>query len=420
MPLRRTLPPAVLSALLALAAADAARAVNRQAFVTSVTGTGNLTSWPDAGPSVGLAAGDAICRSRATIAGLPNPNTYRAWLSSSTVDAYCRVQALSGTRAPGCVGGPPLPAGPWYLSDGTSAFSPGLDALTGPERVIYRPLFRDEFGTLISSASAATVWTGTDPTGVELSNRTCLDWTSPSATELGGYGSAVGSSQLWTFQTYGDCSVPRRLMCFEPGASDAPIVGWSLPGAITFVTSATGPGELGAWDEAGAQVGLAAGDAICRNLAAAARLPAPSSFVAWLSDAATDAIDRLANDGPFRRPDGFAIAFSRADLTDGVTTNSLHVTEQSTYLADGGFVWTGTGADGVGLGVDCSDWTDGTSGASGRYGLGSMARNANWTSSSTTPCQLERRLYCFANVITIFWDGFDLTEDASRWSTVVP
>ena len=57
---------------------------------------------------------------------------------------------------------------------------------------------------------------------------------------------------------------------------------------------------------------LAAGDAICRNLATTARLPAPESFVAWLSDAGTDAIDRLTTDGPFRRPDGFSIAFSRA------------------------------------------------------------------------------------------------------------
>ena len=35
-------------------------------------------------------------------------------------------------------------------------------------------------------------------------------------------------------------------------------------------------------------------------------------------------------------------------------------------------------------------------------------------------CDSARHLYCFSNVLTIFWDGFDLTEDASRWSSVFP
>ena len=65
-----------------------AEAVKRRTFVTSVSGTDDLGSWPDAGAATGLAAGNAICRARATAAALPNANTYRAWLSSDTTDTY--------------------------------------------------------------------------------------------------------------------------------------------------------------------------------------------------------------------------------------------------------------------------------------------------------------------------------------------
>ena len=90
------------------------------------------------------------------------------------------------------------------------------------------------------------------------------------------------------------------------------------------------------------------------------------------------------------------------------------------FLADAGFVWTGTDADGTAAAVNCNGWTVGTDAASGRIGLAAMARNGTWTSFGNYPCQLGRRLFCFANVVTIFWDGFDLTGDASRWTSVVP
>ena len=107
-----------------------AAAVKRRAFVTSVSGTGNLNSWPDAGGLFALAAGDAICRARATAAGLPNANTYRAWLSTATTDAYCHVQGRTGEKATGCSGSP-QPSGPWYRVDGTTALAANLEELTG-------------------------------------------------------------------------------------------------------------------------------------------------------------------------------------------------------------------------------------------------------------------------------------------------
>ena len=53
----------LLAGLLVLvSAASASSGVSRVVFVTSVTGTGDLGSWPDAGGNIGVSAGDAICQ----------------------------------------------------------------------------------------------------------------------------------------------------------------------------------------------------------------------------------------------------------------------------------------------------------------------------------------------------------------------
>ena len=69
------------------------------AFVTSVTGTADLGSWPEAGSAVGASAGDEICRTLATDAGLQNADTFIAWLSTSTDDAYCRLHGFTGKKS---------------------------------------------------------------------------------------------------------------------------------------------------------------------------------------------------------------------------------------------------------------------------------------------------------------------------------
>jgi len=43
-----------------------------------VSGTGDLSSWPDARGSTGIAAADEICRTRAAAAGLENSLAYIA------------------------------------------------------------------------------------------------------------------------------------------------------------------------------------------------------------------------------------------------------------------------------------------------------------------------------------------------------
>lgn len=72
------------------------------AFVTSVSGTGNLSSWADAGGHTGLDAADAICQARAAAGSLANPSRFKAWISTSTTAARDRITG----------------AGPWIRPSG--------------------------------------------------------------------------------------------------------------------------------------------------------------------------------------------------------------------------------------------------------------------------------------------------------------
>ena len=233
-------------------------AVTRRTFVTSVSGTGNIASWAGATGATGLDKGDSICRARATAAGLPNPTTYRVWLSTAATDAYCHVQGLTGQKATGCGGASQPGAGPWYIQNGITPFTPALAELTGPGKVIYRPVLLDETGFEPDYANGG-YWTGTTADGVLDISGSCLDWTSASVGELGGQGNSVSSAYTWTVGVSYYCDAPGHLLCFEPGTSQPFTLGW-LPAALAFVSSQTGQGDLGAWPQAGAATGIEAGD----------------------------------------------------------------------------------------------------------------------------------------------------------------
>lgn len=408
---------------LALAAADPSEAVRRRAFVTSMAGTGNLASWPDAGGQGGLAAGDAICRARAAAAGLPNADAYHVWLSTASTDAYCHVQGLTGKRSTNCNGGAPAAAGPWYRSCGFSLLpvAENLDALTD-DGVIYRPLLCDEFGQALDGEPPTRYWTGTRDDGTAHAS-TCASWVVAAADVFGRRGEVVTTARDWTSESSSGCHQPQRLLCLEPGASEATGQKWTAPGALVFLTSATGTGDLATWPQTAGETGLAAGDAICQNLAENANLPAPDSFVAWLSAGTVDAADRLTSDGPFRRIDGVTIAVSKADLLDGSNAGSIHQFETGTYFqnSDFGYAWTGSNGSGTASGEDCDGWTTASDVFDGRPGAVANTLDATWSSyGNAFDCSAATiRLYCFSNVVTLFWDGFE-SGDTGRWSGVTP
>lgn len=410
---RRTV---ALSFALSLLAVLPAEAVKRRAFVTSVSGNGNLNSWPDAGGAFALAAGDNICRARAAAASLPNAATYRAWLSTAATDAYCHVQGQTGKKATGC-SAPPQPAGPWYRVNGTAAFTGSLEELTGSEGVIYTSVRFNEFGVVVPGGER--YFTGTFSNGVA-APELCSSWVVGASDVSGRYGTVNSSAIHWTTTSNLTCDTPARLLCLEPGASESTPASWS-PSALAFVTSALGTGNLSSWPAAGGESGIQAGDTICRNLAAAAHLPAPESFIAWLSTTTIDAADRLLlSDIDYRRVDGFPIASSKSALLSSGARNSLHVHESGGYLHSIPAIHTGTDEAGSEAESHCLNWTSGSQNDEGWRGYASLDSNGYWTDHSAITCNQNGRIYCFSNVVTLFWDGFDLTEDLSRWSSSAP
>ena len=375
-------------------------------FVTSVGGAGNLGSWPDAGGETGTAAGDAICRARAAAAGLPRASTYRAWLSDATDDAYCRIHGFTGRKSQNC-GQPTLPAaaGPWLRTDGLP-FAGDITAMLEPHHVVLYPPAADELGRPVR----AWLWTGTAATGEAEPDRDCSGWTSSAA----GRGQAGGSRRTaaqWTSLAGPFCDVDTgRLICFEPGVGE-PLP--TLPGdaRIAFVSSATGPGELGSWPLAGGAQGVDAADAICRALADGAGLQQPSAFRGWVFDTSMPPYpwERFEHEGPFRRLDGAVVARRLSDLALHLPGTSINVTESGNYVT--GFAW-------FGIGPNCLDWTDATPFASGRMGSVTAADEA-WASTATSTCEIGwPRLYCFHDVPhpLYFSDGFE-SGDVSWWSS---
>lgn len=381
------------------------------AFVTSVSGTGDLHSWPEAGAATGAAAGDAICQARAATAGLPG--TFRAWLSDANDDAYCRIQGLSGKKAANC-GQNTLPSagGPWIRMDG-HPFAPALGTLaTG---VLYTAAAFYENGN--PAEQGAFYWAVTDTAGVlSWPYTACADWTAADPAQSTAGGSARGVDFTWTYIIAPQCSTTLHLLCLQAGGGPSLPAGLaSSPGAKkAFITSVTGAGDLSAWPDAGGASGVAAGDAVCAARAAAAGLS--GTFKAWLSDGVTGAIDRFSSNGPWVRVDGAAVAADKAGLASGTLLTNLVVTESGTYLVPLGSgqqqAWTGTLGNGTppAPGVrgspndpvvasfdqshDCFGWLTGLVIDTGLEGNTSNI-GPGWTQNGDWTCDSVLHLYCF-------------------------
>ncbi len=414
--------PLVFLALLALTATPAA-AVQRQAFVTSASGPGNLASWPDAGGQTGLAAGDAICRARAQTAGLPNAATYQAWLSTATVDAFCHVLGLTGTKVNNCnggAGGDP-PAGPWTRRDG-QPFGAKLADLTSATGVrVFQPLLYDETGAEVAFVNALA-WTGTNPEGRFFSS-SCQNWTSSSNATYGNSGTAGGVGLFWTEESSIPCDQSLRLICLEPGVGDVQRVP-STEGALVFLTSTTGTGDLSTWTGSGGADGAAGADAVCQARALAANLPNPDSFVAWMSDPTSNASTRLTANGPFVRLDGFPLAATKAEMIglSGKLRTGLNVDELGHYVTgtiSAYHAWTGTEYTGTVALYHCMGWTSALAANMGTAGDFDTARYFTWTSAGSPYCNQPHRLYCFSTQPMVFWDNFE-RGDTLKWSTATP
>ena len=358
-------------------------------FITSVNGTADLSSWADAGVgNTGLAAGNAICQARATAAGLPG--TYRAWISTSTTDAYCNVIGLSGKKGSVSCGGvsPPL-AGPWVRTDG-SPFAPTIDLLTSNPWIVYTPLNLNEFGNLVSVATYTANFTNTDAYGVMFGGgyTACTDWTDGTSAIVAMVGgeTPLTSSSWATGYGYNCNDASGRLLCMQTGAG-IPLPAVATTGKKVFVTSTTHNGNLS---------GLAGADVICAARATAGGLS--GTFKAWLSDGTHNAVGRLTSNGPWVRPDGVMVAKDKTALTtngllSGLLFASISQDENGNYVSTA--TWTGTNSDGTKGTNTCNNWTDDTVSSHGMYGA-TYTPNLRWTQSSADfTCDSSQPIYCF-------------------------
>lgn len=202
----------------------------------------------------------------------------------------------------------------------------------------------------------------------------------------GGEGSTSGASG--SSGSNGDSSTnPGSDAGANDGAADADVPDGYVPGKRVFVLSSTVLGNFG---------GVAAATTTCNTAAAGLG----GSWMAWVSVAGDDAVDRLTTDGPFRLVDGTLVATNKAALLSGSLSLAINKDEDGHLIS--GFLatcWTGTGRDGRSTGADCNGWTSKADGDLATVGSVS-ASDGRWTDvydavGSGGGCNSTFKLYCF-------------------------
>lgn len=159
-----------------------------------------------------------------------------------------------------------------------------------------------------------------------------------------------------------------------------------------FITRAQWDGNLLlAAQRAGARVttGRDGADALCTSAATAAGLG--GRWVAWISDSAVDAIDRLEDVGPWYDLFGAKVFESKAALS-GDPLVALTIDERggtTDYAA-----WTGTHADGTRAAQTCGDWAS-SSRSYGLCGVNNTTSGQRWSEDIVPRCNNPYNLYCF-------------------------
>lgn len=161
----------------------------------------------------------------------------------------------------------------------------------------------------------------------------------------------------------------------------------------------------------GMATGLESGDKLCANLAAAANLG--GTFKVWLSDATTNAINRIAEAGPWYNTSRSDILFkSKLDLV--VQPLSFKPQDERGQAATSRFisgvpdVWTGTGKTGMHMvptlgdkQTNCANWSATKYMQFGvpqdHYGYaGSLSYKESWSElNGLSDCSSSGHLYCF-------------------------
>ncbi|HWO23653.1 MAG TPA: calcium-binding EGF-like domain-containing protein [Kofleriaceae bacterium] len=168
----------------------------KKAFLTSVTGTGNLSTWTDAGGLTGIAAADAVCQARARFVGYANSQNFKAWASNASISATSRF----------------LTNGPWARPDGV-VVAPTKSTLTTAGGRLSAALYLTETNAYVSGTTdAGSAWTGTSTSGFSTGSH-CSSWSSTAFTgTTGRFDLADGR---WVSATTNTGTELNRLYCLE-------------------------------------------------------------------------------------------------------------------------------------------------------------------------------------------------------------
>ncbi|MBL8032587.1 MAG: hypothetical protein JNJ69_02720 [Leptospiraceae bacterium] len=166
----------------------------------------------------------ANCRCRATARGraMPGADKYRAWLSSNAIDAACNLTSIAGKSCtPEQYAG-----GPWYnmnnnlvAEDIGAGTTRGLLAVNdSTNQALQSAIQYYETG---GNAGAATVWGGTNTTGLQAAGTDCTNWTSGGGTirygRVDGINSGgVASAPFWNGGSQACTATPTMgFYCFQ-------------------------------------------------------------------------------------------------------------------------------------------------------------------------------------------------------------
>jgi len=320
-------------------------------FTTSIKYDGTING------AMGLAGADAACASLASAAGLP-AGTYKAWLSTSTVDAKSRLGTARGFIRP----------------DG-SPFADKVSDITAGK--ILNPPNIDENGAAIGDEGA---WTGTNASGAEAAGETCSDWTSNSGLAVAG--SVGGGPQVWTASTGAEtsCSGMFHLYCFDTTHTN-PLSFTPASGRIAFLSTGFDTSS-----------GLSGADAQCQSEAASAGLPNPTTYLALLaisSASAESRFDLSAGSMPYVRPDGIKIADAPTIAAGMPLDSGIWQHADGSYETNPNLELFWAGADGVSstdhnASETCSDWSTNIAPATGNLSL--LIAGQGWWDGFSTFC----------------------------------
>lgn len=141
----------------------------------------------------GLHGADQRCHNLATKAGLPNPLSYTAWLSTPSTPAANRLVHSQGR----------------YVLINGLVVAQDWDALT--TETLETTITVDEN----SQTQDLRAWTGTMAGGQPAGSEFCDDWEDSGVFKTGGTGLSISTDETWSYFGEVDCVTELHLYCIE-------------------------------------------------------------------------------------------------------------------------------------------------------------------------------------------------------------